>query len=82
MTDIVTFHHHPSLAKSSRRESAIVHVADSLACEKRIGLLDDADAETPIDPLAFEIAGMTKDQYRDARDRILDEMNAANGMFS
>ncbi len=60
LEECIAFHHDIAGATRNAREVAIVHIANSLAQMAETGTLDPADV-TPIDPAAWERAGLDAD---------------------
>jgi HD-like signal output (HDOD) protein len=66
--EAVACHHTPGEARVAPAEAAILHVAEALANRSRIGAFsEDAAAQSPIDPLAWEVLGIpVPDELGDA----------------
>lgn len=60
LEECIACHHDIAAATHHRREAALVHIANSLALMAETGTLDPEDV-TPIDPAAWELAGLGPD---------------------
>jgi len=60
LEDCIAHHHDVANAARHPRETALVHLANILALMAEVDTLDPADV-SPIDPLAWKLAGLTPD---------------------
>lgn len=80
LTDALTCHHRPDLAKTSKEVTAIVHLADILTRGMSYGEPGDPTMP-PLDHEAYQLLGLSFDQI----DRVLEhaeaEYSAGSGIF-
>ncbi|MCX7192306.1 MAG: HDOD domain-containing protein [Proteobacteria bacterium] len=60
LVECIAFHHSIERAERYPREAALVHIANSLAQMAEVDTLETEDV-TPVDPLAWEIAGLDEE---------------------
>jgi putative nucleotidyltransferase with HDIG domain len=76
LQDCIAFHHDILQAKCFPLETAIVHIANSLALMAEVDTLDQKDVQ-PIDPQAWEVAGLDPEDtiestIREAQEEIVE----------
>ena len=60
LEECIAYHHNVGASRRHRRESALVHLANIFALMAELDTLDSFDVP-PIDPLAWELTGLTDD---------------------
>ncbi|MDH5435518.1 MAG: HDOD domain-containing protein [Gammaproteobacteria bacterium] len=80
LCDSVKFHHQPLKAKSYSKEAALIHIANSLGCLAELDSENDWEAE-PIDPQAWQAAGLKPDVIEQITDKVAEEFNDVANSF-
>ena len=81
LSEPMTFHHQPGLARGAARQTALVHVADVLV--KAIGYGQSGDDLVPrIDPKAWQTLGLTLEGLETAVPEVADAVGAAEDFFT
>lgn len=80
LEDCIAHHHDIGNAKKHPRETALVHIANTVALMAEVDTLDPADAP-PIDPRAWEITGLSEDAVEPAVRQAQAEVIEAEKLF-
>ena len=81
LEECIAWHHDIAGAKRHPREAAVVHIANSLALMAELDTIDPADV-TPIDPLAWEVTGLTPECMEPAVRAAQTEIAAVEQLFT
>lgn len=80
LEDCIAHHHAIADAKRHPRETALVHIANTIALMAEIDTLDADDVES-IDPLAWELTGLSEDSIEPAMRAIQTEVVEVEKLF-
>ena len=81
LEECIAHHHDVAASERHRRETALVHLANILALMAELNTIDPADVP-PIDPLAWELTGLTQDCVEPAVAEARDEIAEIERLFS
>jgi putative nucleotidyltransferase with HDIG domain len=81
LQECIAFHHDVAGAKQHPREVALVHLANVFALMAELDTLDPGDV-SPIDPLAWELTGLTEDCTEAVVREAQAEIQEAEQLFS
>ena len=80
LKEVVSFHHNPESAKETKELTGLVHFADILTRQKKIGSGGDNKVPT-LNPKVFKMLRLTQDDVAEIMDLINEEMKKASVFF-
>lgn len=80
LVEAVYFHHHPLEARKYPLETAIIHVADILAYDMRLGYSGEPFVP-PLSPKILELLGLMENSVKEIRRTVQKQVNELEGIF-
>jgi putative nucleotidyltransferase with HDIG domain len=81
LVEVISYHHTPQLSRLAVKETAIVHLADTLVRARGIGFAGD-NFVPPLNNAAFDSLGLTNDDIRDVLVKIEETRQVSEDMAS
>lgn len=83
LQDCVEFHHEPARAKDFPVETAIIHIANTIAVIAELYETDFAEELAGVDPVYWELTGLCVEDVQSAIDSVYEEITEIeNALFS